>query len=152
MGKFTLQVFWGRKSARIMLSYLLRALFVQSSLLSFLGGFNGQECMNSAEFYDPTTNTWSPLPNMISRRSGVSCVAHKGYIYVVGGFNGLSRMNTGERFDPETQTWSSIREMYHPRSNFGLEIIDDMIFAIGGFNGVATIAHAECYVVETDEW
>lgn len=89
---------------------------------------------------------------MISRRSGVSCVAHKGSIYVIGGFNGLTRMNTGERYDPETKLWSSIREMYHPRSNFGIEIIDDMIFAIGGFNGMATISHAECYVVESNEW
>lgn len=89
---------------------------------------------------------------MSTRRSGVSCVAHKGCVFVIGGFNGLNRMHSGEKYDPTTRRWSPIRDMYHPRSNFGMEIIDDMIFAIGGFNGVATISHAECYVAEQNEW
>lgn len=89
---------------------------------------------------------------MNHRRSGVSCVAFRGQVYVIGGFNGTARLSTGERYDPETQTWTFIREMNHSRSNFGLEIIDDMIFAIGGFNGVSTISHTECYVAESDEW
>ena len=74
-----------------------------------VGGFNGQECLNSAEFYTPETNTWNVIPQMLSRRSGVSCVAHKGFIYVLGGFNGLSRMNTGEKYDPNRRLWSSIK-------------------------------------------
>lgn len=117
-----------------------------------VGGFNGQECLNTAEYYTPETNTWTLLSPMISRRSGVSCVAHRSCIYVVGGFNGLSRMNSAEKYDPVTKTWTSIREMYNPRSNFGLEVIDDMVMAIGGFNGVVTISNCECYVPETNEW
>lgn len=116
------------------------------------GGFNGQECLNTVEYYTPETNTWTLLPPMISRRSGVSCVAHRSLLYVIGGFNGLSRMNTGEKYDSTTKQWSAIREMYNPRSNFGLEIIDDMIMAVGGFNGVVTISNCECYVPETNEW
>lgn len=40
------------------------------------GGFNGQECMNSGEVYDPETNQWTNLTAMRSRRSGVSCIAY----------------------------------------------------------------------------
>lgn len=117
-----------------------------------LGGFNGQECMNSAECFDPNTNIWTNIPNMQARRSGVGCIAHNGLLYALGGFNGLARMKSCERFDPAAQLWSSIRDMYTPRSNFGIAILDDMIFAIGGFNGIGTSAHAECYVVEENEW
>lgn len=92
------------------------------------------------------------LPNMLTRRSGVSCVAHRGCLYVVGGFNGLSRMKTAEKYDPSKKTWTYIKDMFNPRSNFGLEIIDDMILAIGGFNGIVTISHCECYDPEADDW
>lgn len=95
------------------------------------GGFNGQECLNTSEFYTPETNSWTMLPTMLSRRSGVSCVAHQGFVYVIGGFNGIARMNSGERYNSTLRAWTSIKEMYHPRSNFGLEIIDEMIMAIG---------------------
>lgn len=108
--------------------------------------------MNSAEFFDPETESWTILPNMISRRSGVSCVAYRDKIYAVGGFNGLSRIATAECFNPETDEWSSIREMYHPRSNFGLEVIDNFIIAAAGFNGIETISQIECYDLDADEW
>lgn len=49
------------------------------------GGFNGQECLNSCEVYDPEVNQWSLVPNMRSRRSGVSCIAYHGSVYVIGG-------------------------------------------------------------------
>lgn len=108
--------------------------------------------MNSVESYDPETNNWEILPHMLTRRSGVSCVSHRGFIYAIGGFNGLSRMKSGERFDPTKNIWTNIKEMSNQRSNFGLEIIDDMLLAIGGFNGSVTIAHCECYVPDTNEW
>lgn len=38
------------------------------------GGFNGQECLNSVECYSPEKNEWFIQPQMLSRRSGVSCV------------------------------------------------------------------------------
>lgn len=40
------------------------------------GGFNGQECMNSVEVYDPDVNQWTTLAAMRSRRSGVSCISY----------------------------------------------------------------------------
>ncbi|KAJ8940240.1 hypothetical protein NQ318_016696 [Aromia moschata] len=116
------------------------------------GGFNGQECMHSAELYDPEINQWSLISPMRSRRSGVSCIAYHGQVYVIGGFNGISRMCSGEKFNPASNTWAPIPDMYNPRSNFAIEVIDDMIFAIGGFNGVTTIYHVECYDEKTNEW
>lgn len=116
------------------------------------GGFNGQECMNTVECYDPNTNVWTLVTPMQTRRSGVSCIAYHECLYVIGGFNGLYRMSTGEKFDPVTNRWSPVVEMGSPRSNFAIEVLDDMIFVAGGFNGVTTIAQVECYNDRTDEW
>jgi len=86
------------------------------------GGFNGQECLNSAEYYDPATNQWTMIAPMRNRRSGVGVIAHYGHVYSVGGFNGITRMNNGERYNPDTNSWTNIAEMYSPRSNFGIEV------------------------------
>lgn len=101
-----------------------------------MGGFNGQEVMNSAEVYDPLTNQWSFIPQMLSARSGVSLVAFQNTLYALGGFNGFTRLTTGEKFKPgRSTTWDEIAEMSTPRSNFATVILDDYIYVIGGFNG-----------------
>lgn len=110
-------------------------IYFLSGRIYITGGFNGQECMHSAEVYDPEINQWSLINPMRSRRSGVSCAAYHGHVYVIGGFNGISRMCSGEKYNPQTNLWSPIPDMYNPRSNFAIEVIDDMLFAIGGFNG-----------------
>ncbi|CAF1030044.1 unnamed protein product [Adineta steineri] len=116
------------------------------------GGFNGQECMNSAEYFDPKTNQWTLIAPMRNRRSGVGVIAYRNSIYALGGFNGSTRMTSGERYNPKTNTWMSISDMYNPRSNFAIEIVDDYLFVIGGFNGVTTIFNVECFDDITEEW
>lgn len=48
------------------------------------GGFNGRECMSSAEVYDPELNQWTLIAPMRLRRSGVSCIAYHGFVYALG--------------------------------------------------------------------
>jgi len=48
------------------------------------GGFDGHDCMNTAEVYDPSTNQWTMITAMRSRRSGVSCISYHGCVYVIG--------------------------------------------------------------------
>ena len=86
------------------------------------GGFNGQECLNTAECFDPKTRQWTMIAPMRNRRSGIGVVAHDGCVYAVGGFNGITRMNNGEKYSPATNAWTNITEMYSPRSNFGIEV------------------------------
>jgi kelch-like protein 10 len=52
----------------------------KSGKIYICGGFNGQECLNSAEYYDPQTSQWSVLAPMRNRRSGVGIVAHAGKV------------------------------------------------------------------------
>lgn len=108
--------------------------------------------MNSVETYDAKTNTWTLIPPMQTRRSGVSCIAYCDCLYVIGGYDGHSRMNSGEKFDPTTNRWSPVVDMCNPRSNFAIEVLDDMIFVAGGFNGTTTIAKVECYDDRAEEW
>nr|KAG5693716.1 hypothetical protein BaRGS_008358 [Batillaria attramentaria] len=129
-------------------------IYVRVALMGTIyicGGFNGQECLNSAEYYDPVANQWTLIAPMRNRRSGVGVIAYHGQVYALGGFNGITRMNTGERYCPKSRTWTTIPEMYSPRSNFAVGVIDDLLFTIGGFNGVTTISQVECYDSDVEE-
>ncbi|CAF1403894.1 unnamed protein product [Adineta ricciae] len=114
-----------------------RHLQLKIDRIYICGGFNGQECMNSAEYFDPKTNQWTMIAPMRNRRSGVGVIAYHDCIYALGGFNGSTRMNSGERYNPKTNTWIPVPDMYNPRS---------------GFNGVTTIFNVECFDDLTEEW
>ena len=86
------------------------------------GGFNGQECLNSAESYDPVSNQWTMLTPMLYRRSGVGIIAYDNSVFAVGGFDGLQRLLNAERYNIATNTWSLVADMYNPRSNFAIEV------------------------------
>lgn len=90
--------------------------------LYICGGFNGQECVNTAECYDPANDIWTLLAPMSSRRSGVGVVSLGRFLYVVGGYNGTERLNTCERYDPDKHRWETLTSMMTPRSNFGIEV------------------------------
>ena len=70
-------VFWSS-------SFNLQLLFSTSDLLFdqvyIAGGFNGQECLFTAEFFDPNSAVWTRITPMRSRRSGVSIISFHGLV------------------------------------------------------------------------
>lgn len=95
---------------------------VMDDKIYMVGGFNGQECLQSAEIYDPVTDTWEFIQPMRNRRSGVGACALNGNIYAIGGFNGVARMLSGERYSPVTNQWTAIKDMLNPRSNYAVQV------------------------------
>lgn len=47
------------------------------------GGFNGENCLCTAEYYSPHTNQWTKITPMKSRHSGVGVIAYREKVYVV---------------------------------------------------------------------
>ncbi len=86
------------------------------------GGFNGNDCLDSAEYYDPSNNQWTMITPMRNRRSGVGIAAYNNHIYAMGGFNGIVRLNSCEKYDPQTNRWTPMPDMYTLRSNFALQV------------------------------
>lgn len=56
---------------------------------------NDRQLIFQCEWYDVERDTWTPISEMTSRRSGLACIAHRGYVYAIGGFNGATRLSTG---------------------------------------------------------
>lgn len=59
-------------------------IFHSTDKIYITGGFDGHDCLNTAEVYDPNTNQWTMITAMRSRRSGVSCISYHGHVYVIG--------------------------------------------------------------------
>ncbi|TGL62548.1 Kelch repeat-containing protein [Leptospira jelokensis] len=65
--------------------------------------------LNSAEIYDPNTETFTELPNRMQSPRSFFCsvLLNDGRVFVVGGTNGIyAPMDTTEFFDPTTETFS----------------------------------------------
>ncbi|TFK10871.1 mucin-19-like [Platysternon megacephalum] len=50
-------------------------------LVYICGGFNGNECLFTAEAYDAKTNQWTLIAPMRSRRSGIGVIAYGEHVY-----------------------------------------------------------------------
>ncbi|KPP56375.1 hypothetical protein Z043_126011 [Scleropages formosus] len=116
------------------------------------GGFNGNECLSTAEHYNPESNQWTLIAPMRSPRSGVGVIAYGEQVYAVGGFDRANRLQNAEAYNPSTDSWRAVPTMFNPRSNFGIEVMDDLLFVVGGFNGLYTTFNAEYYDQKTDKW
>ena len=86
---------------------------MQNSLYA-IGGYNGQERLNTVEVFDAVTKRWSKVVKyhrrvlyimeeiqvaaMNCKRSAVGAVALGNHLYVCGGFDGISSLDTVERW------------------------------------------------------
>jgi hypothetical protein len=63
------------------------------------GGFgpSGRGGMRSGEKYDPQTDTWSPIPDMIKGRCDLATAVFDDKLYAIGGCaNSVEYFNEGE--------------------------------------------------------
>ena len=67
-----------------------------------MGGYDGTTRLNTCEFYNPDTDTWSEGPQMVKRRSGAdAATGPDGSIYVVGGTDGIMQHSSVEKVRAE---------------------------------------------------
>nr|XP_023670146.1 kelch-like protein 10 [Paramormyrops kingsleyae] len=107
-----------------------------STQVYICGGYNGIQCLSTAECYDPRTKRWTPITPMRVPRCGVGVIAYNDKIYAVGGSDRSSCLQSVEAYDPLTNRWCAVAPMFNPRQGFGIEVVDDLMFVVGGFNGL----------------
>jgi hypothetical protein len=62
--------------------------------------------MRSGEKYDPQTDTWSPIPDMITGRGDMATAVVDDKLYAIGGSQGLSGCtNRVEYFNEGENEW-----------------------------------------------
>lgn len=124
--------------------------------LYVIGGYQRQS-INLVECFKFTTNTWEQCAEMRYARSGIACVTHAFYIYVIGGRNNSSNRDAVdcthvECYDPIMDTWRQCTPMSVPRSRAGAAVIDGLIYVCGGASGTQYHSSVEKYCPLANQW
>jgi N-acetylneuraminic acid mutarotase len=109
------------------------------------GGGDGYS--RSADVYDPTAGTWSPISDMNLIRYGVTgSLGSDGRIYAIGGSVGSGAPNSVEAYEPLADTWSFVASMTTGRATHGAALgPDGRIYAIGGQDTYPVLTSVEAY-------
>ena len=119
-----------------------------------IGGDNGSH-LNTAESFDPISETWQSLAGMSTPRWVPGVAGVNGLIYAMGGYprGGDDRVNSSmEAYNPANNTWSPVANMLTPRGNLGAVTVDGLIYAIGGNTSHTAFSEVEAYNPTTDSW
>ncbi|GMA36958.1 hypothetical protein GCM10025876_31620 [Demequina litorisediminis] len=109
--------------------------------------------MNNAAVYDPSTDTWTALPDMPTARGGGGVAELGGLLYVAGGML-ASGVSSGavERFDPATGTWATMNSLNTPRDAFAMAATNNRLFVFGGRTTSGGGAAVNAQMSNTEVW
>ncbi|HXG32768.1 MAG TPA: kelch repeat-containing protein [Bryobacteraceae bacterium] len=112
--------------------------------------------LDSAERYDTTTNTWSPINPPPTPVTDATAVSKGGKIYLIGGCTAQGLANvTGDVqiYDPGTGSWSSGPIMPTARASLAAEVLGNTIYAIGGLgSGGSNLDVVEALDLDKATW
>jgi N-acetylneuraminic acid mutarotase len=99
-------------------------------------GHEGNDGTNvaSTEVYDPAHDTWAPLPDLPTPRSGGASAVLDGKLYVLGGgLPGNTVYKTVNRFDPGSGAWEQLGDMPIELTGHRAVAVGTSIYVVGGF-------------------
>ncbi len=67
--------------------------------------WNSQPVINTSEVYDPSTNTWTQLPNMSFHRFGMAASVHNDEIVLIGGHSQSASVKDTWGYVPSSNEW-----------------------------------------------
>jgi len=122
------------------------------------GGFDGAECVRSAQLYDPKTDQFTATGSLVEGRNFAQAVLlDDGTVLVAGGFDERrGTLGSAEIYDPATGKFRLTRgPMTSPRELFtATKLPGGKVLLIGGFNTRTgrTLASAEVYDPRTERF
>ena len=73
--------------------------------------------------YNPRTDYWFKMADMLITRYAHGLAAANNRLYVAGGGSNINYLATTESYDPETNTWSAEPSVKFPRQGLSLVAI-----------------------------
>ncbi len=120
------------------------------------GSANATTTTNAAQLFNPTTNTWTSVSNMITPRHFHQVVPiTNGNAIVIGGLDGATMGGTNkvEKYNSATNSFTALAPMANKRNDFSavLDPTGTKIYAIGGSCMTLTDS-VEVYTIATNTW
>jgi len=120
--------------------------------LYIVGGYDGQQYLDSLYCLDMSTMIWEEMSSMMSKRCYIATTVFDGKIFALGGHDGSSRLKTVEMYDPSSNMWTEMPSMKYRRSDFGATVHDGKLFAVGGFDGQDVLSSVEYFCPIEGDW
>jgi hypothetical protein len=120
-----------------------------------VGGYDGSNDLNSADVFDPKTNTFSPLGATMATGRYAPAVAAlpDGRILVAGGAAGNDALTSAEVFSPSTGAFSTVGSLTTGRMEArAAPLPDGRILVLGGYNGSDSVASTEIFDPKTNSF
>src|SRR6185369_11441584 len=84
---------------------------LQNGTVLIAGGFNNNDCLKTAEIYDPETGQIAPARDMkAARMDHTATLLANGKVLITGGRNGAAAVNSAEIYDPSTNAFKATAE------------------------------------------
>jgi hypothetical protein len=114
------------------------------------GGYNqdlGGTYLDSTEFYNPSTNSFSPGPTMATKRYGPAMASlPDGRVLIAGGYDGSADSANAVTFNPSTGTFSPVGNLLQPLELAGsAPLPDGRILIIGGYSTTDSVNNTEIF-------
>jgi Kelch motif len=109
--------------------------------------------LDTAEIFNPATNTFSPLgATMSSPRYGpASAALPDGRVLIAGGYKGPGDLTSADVFNPATGTFSPVGSMTVPREFAGAATLPDgRVLIVGGFSNTDRTPTTEIFDPKTN--
>jgi N-acetylneuraminic acid mutarotase len=116
----------------------LASAVVDSKLYVIGGRWDGAGNRATLEVYDPATDAWESLPDMPSRRGGLTAGAIDNQIYVGGGEDPWARQGSGctyntlEVYDTSAGGWARLEDLPTARHGLASAVVDGRWYVLGG--------------------
>ncbi len=126
------------------------------------GGFDGNSYLQSAELFDPSTDTFTALAAsgsselQTARDGAVAASLSGGQVLIAGGFDGTNFLQSAELFNPSTDTFTALpasggSELQAAREGaLSAPLADGRVLSAGGFDGGDFLQSAELFDPSTD--
>lgn len=114
--------------------------------------------LDSAELYDPASNTWSEMTGKLlkARNYHVTTLLPNGQVLVAGGMvsEGVIRyLDSAELYDPATDTWTATGNLTSRRASHTMTVLPNgQVLLAGGDNGSNSLTNAMLYNPNTGTW
>jgi hypothetical protein len=108
----------------------------------------GTGATNSAEIYDPSSNTWTVIAGgMVEARSkATASLLEDGRVLIAGGQNGNTPSSSVEIFDPRTGQFNFAGTLSSPRMGLAsASLADGRVLIMGGSNGSVPVATSDIF-------